>query len=1010
MRVARLPAGRPSHLLTIAGAALAALTVAVAAVTIWDLRERALADARTDLANVTLILAEDTTRTVQAVDLVLQELQLRVAETGIGTPAEFRTKFGTREVHDYLQGKETNLPQADIISLVAADGGLLNDSASWPVPAIDSSDRKHLEQAREAPADRVIISEPLPTKSSGIWRFYLVRPIRAADGTFLGAAIGALQLSHFEDFYRAINLGNASTISLLRADGMILARYPVAAIGRSLATASVTRRVMQGAEVASGFSSRMIDPFERLLTVRRVRGYPMMIAASEALDAVLAPWRRQAAIVAVGAIAALLGYAVLFGALVRQARRREATEVSMRRRNSELEEARRSLEFQAGEVAATAQRLSDSEARLDAKSALLEATLENMDQGIFMVGDDHSILVHNRRAVEMLGLPPELMATNPTLDRVLDHLIGNGEFASMEGEAMQRLRHGDLAGMPPIYERERPDGTVLEVRTVPLPGGGIVRTFTDITARKAAEAQLAAAKEAAEAASRAKSEFLAAMSHEIRTPMNGIIGMNYLLMNTALDDEQRSCAEGVRNSADALMTIINDILDVSKLEAGMMRIERIDFELDEIISGAAALLTPRVQEKGIALELAVDPAVMGRFHGDPTRLRQVLLNLMGNAVKFTVAGKVGLAVSIARLDGAVPVLRFAVTDTGVGIAPEEQKKLFRRFSQADGSISRRFGGTGLGLAISKELVELMAGTIGVSSEPGAGSTFWFEVPLPRAAAGAAAKIAVAQPAMAAPPRALDVLVAEDNPVNQEVAHQILAHAGHRVEIVSNGRDAVAAVRKRPYDVVLMDVQMSDLDGIEATARIRALGGRQGNVPIIAVTAHAMSGAREAYLTAGMDDYISKPLDPPQLLAKIEARVRLGRARSAGEPDPPRPAPDPVAEPILDRAKLDALKAVIAPGNFAALLASFASGLAERVEHTARLVDEARLEAAAREAHDVISIAGNIGAMQVSALARRLETTCRAGDEAACRAATAEIKAAAGAALAKLHSYHAADAA
>jgi len=333
--------------------------------------------------------------------------------------------------------------------------------------------------------------------------------------------------------------------------------------------------------------------------------------------------------------------------------------------------------------------------------------------------------------------------------------------------------------------------------------------------------------------------------------------------------------------------------------------------------------------------------------------------------------------------------------------------LFQKFTQADVSISRRFGGTGLGLAIAKQLVELMGGTIGFSSAPGAGSLFCFDIPLERMAA-APEKIAEAAPIEAL--RALDVLIAEDNKVNQQVAQLIVSQAGHRVDLADDGRQAVEAARAKDYDVILMDLQMPELDGIAATKEIRQLPGRGGQVPIIALTSHAMAGMREEVIAAGMDDYISKPFDASVLLAKLH---HLAAFRSAGEQRKPQPVPksyENKGDLRFDRDKLDRLGAATTVTAFVPLLSSLMEAIEQRVAATLGFIAGEEFGRAAREAHDLVGIAGNVGGMRLSALSRQLQHACQAGDAAKSRAVAAELGAEAEALLPLIHDYHAAMAA
>ena len=411
----------------------------------------------------------------------------------------------------------------------------------------------------------------------------------------------------------------------------------------------------------------------------------------------------------------------------------------------------------------------------------------------------------------------------------------------------------------------------------------MVGSHSDITERKLAEEALRRARDEAEAGNRAKSEFLANMSHEIRTPMAGVLGMIDLALSTEITPQQKEYLETAKYSADSLLALLNEILDLSKIEARRLELAPAAFSIRESVEGAVRLFAVRAQEKGLALTSTVAEDVPDMLVGDPLRIRQIVLNLVGNAIKFTDAGSVTVRLMVQSRTGSTILLRVEVTDTGIGIPAEKHQLVFDRFRQADGSMSRRHMGSGLGLTISAHLVDLMGGGIGLHSEEGKGSTFFFTVPLELANVNEAGHHSAAEPSATPfanqPPaaaRGLRILVAEDNAVNQKLAALLLRREGHDVTVVGDGDAAVRAVAQGSFDMVLMDLQMPKMDGFEATAAIRAAERGTGrHLRIVALTAHAMKDDHDKCLEAGMDDYLTKPIDPARLRKAVVGLARDG---------------------------------------------------------------------------------------------------------------------------------------
>ncbi|MDX2235398.1 MAG: ATP-binding protein [Hyphomonadaceae bacterium] len=445
-----------------------------------------------------------------------------------------------------------------------------------------------------------------------------------------------------------------------------------------------------------------------------------------------------------------------------------------------------------------------------------------------------------------------------------------------ERSALKALPQDPLTGLRGLHRDTRiirPDGAArwIHCTAVPMPDGRLVGLIMDVTARKRQELDLAEARQRAEDATQAKSRFIASMSHEIRTPLNGVLAMAAALERTTLDEHQRRMLDVMHRSGRQLLAMLDDVLDFAKIEAGSVTLLNEPFDVAANVEAVAALFRESAREKGLTLTVEVSADARGLFVGDALRLRQILQNFVSNAIKFTERGGVIVRVSVSG-----GLLCVAVDDTGIGVTAAQAAGLFERFAQADGSITRRYGGTGLGLAIARELARLMGGEVGLDSTPGVGSTFWFTAPLARAHPAVQVNAAGARP--------LRILAAEDNPANRLVLDTLLAQAGLAADFVSDGAQAIEAARTQAYDIILMDIQMPGVDGLEATRAIRAAPGPNAAIPILALTANTHAGSLAACAEAGMTGHVSKPIAPAVLYGRIAAALEhLDFAEPDGRP-------------------------------------------------------------------------------------------------------------------------------
>lgn len=622
----------------------------------------------------------------------------------------------------------------------------------------------------------------------------------------------------------------------------------------------------------------------------------------------------------------------------------------------------------------------------------LAMVAENANDSIIITDVQGITLWVNAAFSEMTGYrPDEILGRKP------GHLLqGPDTDQSVVASVSQALAGGNRIHVVILNYTKARESFWLEMDIVPVrDANDEVRKFIaierDITERLEFEQKQEKALQDAEAATRSKSQFLAMMSHEIRTPMNGVLGTLGLLDEMPMPDEQRQLVRVARESGEFLLTILNDILDFSKLEAGKLQLESIAFDLRHLIRGTIRICEPQAKAKDLSVEVDVAANAPAFLVGDPGRIRQMLLNFMSNAVKFTEQGRVVLRVEARPGTEGHTGMCFSVQDSGIGIPKDKLDRLFQNFSQVDSSTARRFGGTGLGLAITKLLAQQMKGRVWCESTVGAGSTFYFAAPFKTA------EEAERHPALGSTEQNselerpdLKVLVAEDNRTNQMIAQSMLRRLGCRVDVAGNGQEAIEAVAARPYDIVLMDVQMPEVDGLEATRRIRAREDAVSAIPIIALTANAMAGDRTICLEAGMDDFVSKPINKQTLIQAINRMLRKSskagpiEAEVADRHDDTQSASDPTPEqddaPLIDETVLESLLEDVSPDMKSEFLNAVIGDLENRLAQAQEAHREGDMSALAAACHSLVGCSASAGLIRLRDLAKQLEMACRSADQ------------------------------
>ncbi len=710
-----------SRLIWAIGVTLIAITLLGCGVTIWDLHEQTIEQHALATRNLGFVLAEQTSRYVQVVDLVLQEVQARVSVSGIETPDELSRAFSTQSTREFLMERLHNLPEADAVSVFKLDGHLLVTSRASAPSDPDVTDRDYYQHFLQGADSTPFVSGPVTSRFVGRPTVFLVRPLNGRDGKLLGIVVGAIDLQYVTEFFRAIELPVGETVTLLRRDGLVLARYPGPTndVGNRMPAISPWYQLVAG-QGGNYRSPGFFGPARAIVSVHPLRIWPLVIDVSMLEPVALAKWRDQATVIAIGGVGVSVGFAVLFGVVSQQFRRKAE---------------------QNARLAVTAAALRASEARVLDFAQMSSDWLWEIDAGLCFSWVSDSPMIRAMGIPHRMGaLPWDVLGadvSDPHWARLRSDMLARRpfrDFRDSETDLEGRPHHVSINGNPVLDSAGR--------------FVGYRGTGREVTAEVEAALQLERAKERAETASRAKSEFLANMSHELRTPLNAVIGFSELIRDQPFGPIGANYAEyatEINTAGHHLLDMINDVLDLSKIEAGRYELADDTVELGMVVRTCIGMLKPRANEGGVQIDNQVN-GVRIAVHGDARALKQIVLNLLSNAVKFTPKGGV---VSL-HVDHAGQSVALLVHDTGIGIDATALKSLGEPFQQADASIGRRFGGTGLGLAISRKLLALHGGSLTIESASGQGTTVRVLFPPERIVeATQTARTPIAEPALSA---------------------------------------------------------------------------------------------------------------------------------------------------------------------------------------------------------------------------------------------------------------------
>jgi PAS domain S-box-containing protein len=757
-------------------------------------------------------------------------------------------------------------PEISYLLLIDRNGDLIATTQSAQPPKLNYTDRAYF-QSHRAGAD-FLINAPIISRSTGKSVIPVTRRLHNADGDFTGVVFVGLETSGIDELLRKSSSWNGSASALFHLDGTLLARDPPDKIGQRFPEAQIFSHLARASSGKFEIEAALIDGKPYFYSYAAVTGFPLAVGVSTVTGDALAEWHEHLVWQPGLLITALITLLAFF-------MRNIKLHGEMALLNDQLE-----------------QKVPLRTAELDEKQATLRSLMDNLPYLTWMKDTEGKILAANRAYVRYLRTDNA------------SQVIGKTDLDLHPKELAEKYRADDammMASRQQIHVEEQAfDGEKLywiETFKTPVIDShdqvvGTVGTAIDITERRLtqeelrqhrdqleqlvqartaqledANRQLSQTKDAAEAANRAKSAFLANMSHEIRTPLSAIVSITHALLRKVADITIAGQLQKIDRSANHLLQIINDILDISKVESGKSQLNLIDFSLHNLVAELVGQISDQAQAAGLGLVVDISPSVPDLLHGDPLRLRQCLFNYLGNAIKFTHEGALGLRITLDSDTQDGLLVRFSVEDTGIGIQPKDAARIFAAFEQADPSLTRQYGGTGLGLALVKQFAGLMGGTVGMDSGPGLGSRFWFTARLQPALDPDALTRKPDLPEVS-PPKNLPharLLVVDDVSLNREIVQDMLEDIGITADCANNGKIAVEMAASSHYDLILMDMQMPVMDGLSATQSIRLLPG-YGLTPIIALTANAFDTDRQACLDAGMTDFLAKPILPAPLLA------------------------------------------------------------------------------------------------------------------------------------------------